>query len=80
MTTFELRANFHNLIDNIDNDSLLSRFYEIISRAKDTKEGDLWSKLSKTDQAELLEIEKESRKAENLISHKEMQNKHKKWL
>ena len=29
MNTVEIRKNFHMLIDRIDNDAILSRFYEI---------------------------------------------------
>jgi hypothetical protein len=34
MTTVEPKANLHKLIDEIDNDSMLHEFYEILSSAK----------------------------------------------
>jgi len=80
MTTFELKLNFHKLIDKIDNDNLLLKFYDILSRIKETKEGALWSRLSKEEQDELIMIEKESHNPQNLILHSEMIKKHKKWL
>jgi hypothetical protein len=80
MTTIELKSNFHKLIDKIDNDNLLLKFYDILSRVKETKEGTLWSRLSSLEQDELIIIEKESHNPQNLISHSEMIKKHKKWL
>lgn len=80
MTTIELKSNFHHLIDNINDESILSKFYDLLSRAKDAKEGLLWNKLTQEERDELIEIEKESANSENLISNSEMQQKHKKWL
>jgi len=39
MTKIELKSNFHNLIDTINDESILKKFYELMSRAKDNKEG-----------------------------------------
>jgi hypothetical protein len=80
MTTIELKSNFHKLIDNIHNDTVLIKFYELMNRVKETKKGSLWSRLSIEEQQELLMIEKESHDLEKLISQNEMLNKHKKWL
>ena len=57
MTTIELKTNFHKLIDNINNDDVLYRFYEILEKAKETKEGSLWARLSPNEQQELIMIE-----------------------
>lgn len=59
MTTSEL-INFHNLIDDIEDESILYKFYDIISQAKDTKEGMLWNRLTKEEREELILIEKEA--------------------
>ncbi len=80
MTTIELKSNFHRLIDNINNDNVLTKFYDILSRVNDSKEEILWSRLSIQEQEELFIIEKESHDPQNLISHSEMNKKHKKWL
>jgi len=77
MTTIELKSKFHKLIDNINNDHVLSKFYDILSRVKESSEGSLWDRLSPDEQEELLNIEKESHHTENLIPHSEMANKHK---
>ena len=80
MTSIELKSNFHKLIDNINNDNMLSRFYEILLKAKDTREGAFWERLSLEEQQELILIEEESHNSQNLISHSKMLKKHKKWL
>jgi hypothetical protein len=80
MTTIELKSNFHKLIDEINNDSILNKFYEILSSARDKKEGVLWNNLSDSEQNELLETEKDSHNENNLISHNDMILKNKKWL
>ena len=80
MTTIELKSNFHNLIDNIDDESILSKFYDILSRANKNKEGLLWNKLSLSEQEELALIEKESSDISTLISNEDMLEKLKKWL
>ena len=80
MDSIELRNNFHNLIDSIKNDALLMRFYDIMTRAKNTKEGTLLGRLTKEEYKELMLAYKESEDEENLRSHEEMKEKHKRWL
>ena len=80
MTTIELKSNLHRMIDNITDEGVLSKFYDLLTRAKSNKEGVLWNKLTDEERAELLSIEKESSNPKNLISHSDMQTKHQKWL
>jgi hypothetical protein len=80
MNTIELKKNFHILIDSIDNENLLISFYDLIKKRSSTKEGQLWCRLTKAEQEELLMAFEESDNPENLISHDEMVTKHKKWL
>ncbi len=80
MNTIELKKNFHHLIDSIDNENLLINFFDLIKRRYSTKEGQLWNRLTKQEQQELLLAVEESENSENLISHEEMNEKHKKWL
>ncbi|GAB1454626.1 hypothetical protein MASR2M47_46820 [Draconibacterium sp.] len=80
MDTIELKNNLHHLIDSINNDRLLSRFYSIIVNIKEYPEGKLWSKLSDSEREELLLSDKESNDPMNLIPHSEIEKKHKKWL
>ena len=76
----ELKQNFHHLIDSIDNEKLLINFYELIKKKSSAEEGQLWNKLTDEEQKELLLSLEESKSPENLTSHEEMVNKHKKWL
>jgi hypothetical protein len=80
MNTIELKKSFHLLIDSIDNESLLTNFYDIIRKRSSAKEGQLWEKLTNKDKEELLLALEESEDPENLISHEEMKKKHQKWL
>jgi len=80
MTTIELKSNFHHLIDTINDEGILSKFYDLLSKVKESKDGLLWSRLSKEEQIELMQIEIDSHQNSNLISNAEMTNKHKKWL
>jgi hypothetical protein len=80
MTTLELKNNFHQLIDSIDNENLLLKFYELMRNRSISKEGSLLSRLSKEEQDDLLLAFNESDKEENLIRNNEMMKKHKKWL
>jgi len=80
MNTLELKKNFHLLIDSIENENLLINFYDLIKMRSSTKEGQLWNRLTKQEQEELLLAFDESENHENLISLEEMKMKHKKWL
>jgi hypothetical protein len=78
MTTLELKTNFHQLIDDISNEAMLVKFYEIMSIANVSNECSLWKNLSIDEQQELIEIEKDSHNIENLIDHSSMELKFKK--
>ena len=80
MTNSEIKSSIRKIIDSIDNDNLLNKYYELISRMKDMKDGDLWKSLSRNEQDELIKIETDSRDEKNLISNHDMREKHKKWL
>ena len=80
MNTIELKKNFHSLIDSIENESLLMSFYDIIKSRTKIKDGQLWSRLDKNEQEELLITFEESENPDNLIDSEEMRKKHKKWL
>ncbi len=72
MNTIELKQSFHQLIDSIDNKNLLINFYDLIKKRSTAKEGQLWNKLSKQEQQELILSLDESKNPENLIDHEEM--------
>jgi len=79
MTTLELKHNFHQLIDSIENENLLEKFYELMLRKRYSRNGALWSKLTKDEIDELLASNEEVENPDNQISHDEMRNKYAKW-
>lgn len=80
MNSIELRTNFHTLIDNFQNENVLSKFYEILSKSNKSNDGKLWARLSILEQEELIQIMKSSEDEANLVSNDEMKSKYKKWL
>ena len=80
MTAIELKNNFHNLIDSIDNENLLREFYELMLRKRTSNDGRLWAMLSADEITELLAANQESEDSENLIPHEEMKKQYSKWL
>ena len=80
MNTVEIKNNFHKLIDRIDNDTVLSRFYEILEKASSVKDGSLWDRLTSEEKQELLQIDSETDSDDNLIPLQTIKDKHKKWL
>jgi len=80
MKQSDIRTNLHQLIDEIDNDQLLMKFYDLLWRSKNQKEGDLWDQLSDEQKDELLIAESDSQYKKNLIDHEKQKAKHRKWL
>jgi hypothetical protein len=80
METRDLKNNFHNLIDRIDNDPLLLKFYDLMIKSAATKEGQLYSQLSEEQKKVLMLAEEESTDPANLISYDQQKKKHQKWL
>ncbi len=80
MDTIELKNNFHNLIDSIDNENLLINFYSLIKKRTSANPGHLWNKLKKQEQNDLFETLEDCKNIENTISHEKMKKKHEKWL
>ena len=80
MKTIEIKTNFHRLIDRIDNEKILERFYEILERASTVNDGGLWERLSSEEKQDLLKIDLETESEDNLIPLQFVKDKHKKWL
>jgi hypothetical protein len=80
MEATQLKINFHQLIDSIDNERILSKFYGLMSKSIESAEGHLWSRLTEEEQEELLLSDIESEDSKNLIPHSIIQKKHNKWL
>jgi hypothetical protein len=77
MTTIELKKNLHQMIDSVDSDLILSKFYFVLQKMKSFNSGDLWNNLTKEEQDELITSDTESEDEQNLISHSEILKKHK---
>ena len=80
MSTVDIKKNFHDLIDRIDDENLLLNFYELVKKSTSGKKGNLWSNLTKEEQEELLLAFEESKDERNLISHNKVKQKNNKWL
>jgi hypothetical protein len=80
MNALEIKANFHHLIDQINNEQLLIKLYHIMEQASSTADGQLWSRLTEDEQIELLRIEHEVQSDIDLVPNEQMKTKHKKWL
>jgi TRAP-type C4-dicarboxylate transport system substrate-binding protein len=75
-----IKKKLHDLIDKIDNESILTQVYELIYKKNISTEGDLWNKLTKEQQREVLLSLEESNDSQNLVSREEAKRNHKKWL
>ena len=69
MNRTELKKNFHLLIDSIENDKLLTNFYDLIKKRSSAKEDQLWNRLPYKEQEELISAFEESEKPDYLTSH-----------
>ena len=76
MTALEIKTNFHNLIDSIEDNELLSQFYEIMRIKRNSKDGEIWKLLSEKEREELFLSDSESNNEANLISNEEVKKKY----
>lgn len=72
MGTVELKSNLHQLIDGIQNPTLLESLHEILEARKKSAHGGLWSGLTAEQQKEVLTSFDESENPENLIPHSQI--------
>ena len=80
MKQSDIKSNFHQIIDEIDNERLLMKFYDLLIKSRVQKEGELWDQLSEEQKNEVLIAESESHYQKNLIDHQTQKAKHQKWL
>ena len=80
MKLSDIRSNFHNLIDKIDNEALLMKFYDLMIQSATNEEGQLYAQLTKEQKDVLMLAEEESNDPANLISYNQQKKKHEKWL
>lgn len=79
MDKLELKKNFHTLIDSIENESLSQSFYDLIRSKTDSTNGQIWGRLDKNEQEELLIAFEESENPNNLVDNSSMKKKHSKF-
>lgn len=72
MTTFELRANLHRIIDRIQNEELLQAIHDFLRTRENSKTGELWASLTTEQKSELMASYDESEDDDNLISNKDI--------
>ena len=72
MTTVELRARVHQIIDRIQNEELLQAVHDFLRNRENSKTGELWASLTKEQKAELMVSFDESEDDDNLISNKDI--------
>ena len=80
MKPSDIKSNFHSLIDRIDNESLLMKFYDLMVKSTTSKEGQLYKQLTEEQKNVLMLAEEESNDPDNLISYNKQKKKHQKWL
>lgn len=66
MKLAELKSEFHNLIDKIDNLEILEQFYDALTNSVKSDHS-LWTSLTPKQQNEILQAYEESENESNLI-------------
>jgi DNA-binding PadR family transcriptional regulator len=80
MTSEALKLGFHKLIDDFEDEELLTTFYQILSEANTHKQGSLWNSLTDKQKAELEDIVREIDDETNIVKEGDINKKYAKWL
>lgn len=75
-----IKTNFHKLIDGLENEPLLKKFYELLKEASEQGTSDFWDELTPAQQHEIDTAWLASEQPENLIPHKQVEKEAKTWL
>lgn len=75
-----IKDQIHELVDTIEDEEILNAYLQLIKTISDRKTGSLWDSLSDNERQDVLLSYHESFDNENLISHNEVKDQHKKWL
>ena len=76
----KIKDDFHHLIDSIEDEQLLRRYYQLIQKINDDQNGHLWNTLNEYEKNELLIAYEESFDSNNLLSHEQVKQQHEKWF
>ena len=75
-----VRNNFHQLIDQIEDEAILHELYQLLLNYQQKQEnGDFRDNMTDEQKQELEQALAESESDENLISHEEVMNRARKW-
>jgi hypothetical protein len=80
MALANIKSDFHQLIDRIENEELLTSFYHLLSQRSQDQNGLLWTSLTEEEQNEVLLADEESKDPNNWINDEEVRQKHQQWL
>lgn len=75
MDTLELKAKFHELIEKVENETLLEALYEVTQEAIQTDKG-VWHKLTDDAKGHVLTSYEQSLDEASLLSHSSIQKKY----
>ena len=75
-----IKTDFHQLIDEIENEELLYSFYQLLVQRSQGKNGQLWESLTDEEKNELLLADEESKDPKSWVSDDEIRQKHQQWL
>ncbi len=78
MNVIELRSDLHSLIDRINDANILSAVKTLLSK-QNANTADWWNTISDEERAEIEQGLAEAERGE-VIPHKEVMEKYKKWL
>ena len=76
----KIKDDFHQLIDSIEDEQLLQRYYQLIQKINDDQSGHLWNSLNEDEKEELMMAYRESFDKNNLLTHEQVKLQHEKWL
>lgn len=79
MALANIKTDFHQLIDKIENEELLAYFYQLLVQKSKSQNGQLWENLTDEEKRELLLADEESKDTQNWLSDEEVRQKHQKW-
>lgn len=75
-----IKQQFHSLIDQVDDETVLARHLGEISVEVNIESKDFWDELSSKEQADILEAYEESKNEKNLIPNEVVKQRYATWL
>ena len=75
MSTIELKANLHKIVDKIDNEQLLQTIYDFLKLSENSQEGQIWKSLTEEQKKEVYLAYQESEDDKNLVAWEEVNKK-----